>query len=73
MFLDLHRKFKITNDISISTVISVNKSDNNEFDYTTLEYVLHTSRYGLKTIEEFLQVSLEKYTHELRSVNPDNP
>jgi len=64
-FLDLQRSYRIQDDIFLSSNTSAKKSDNNEYDYITLEYILHSKKQSCKDIENFLNRCLEQYRSDL--------
>lgn len=59
--LDLHTSYKVVDDIYVYTNISNRKSDNNEYDYINVEYVLHSKKKSCQEIEDFLSSCLEHY------------
>lgn len=65
LFIDLKKKYMMSNDVSVSTKINSTFSDKHEYEYLNLEIILETKSKNFKVLDDFMSNVKKQYETEM--------
>lgn len=65
LFVDLKRKYQISDDVYVSTDIKCTQSEKNEYEYINLEIYLETRSKNFKILDDFVNKTKVEYEDEM--------
>lgn len=65
LFIDLKKKYQISENVSVMTKINVSFSDKQEYEYINLDIILETKSKNFKVLDDFLADVKKRYEDEM--------